>query len=153
MISIWYRYDIDMKSISYWYDVDIISIPYRYDIDINITSIWYRYLIDMISDTVKLTVQYTCGGLWVLGSTHIPRAGASACGGLWRRKTCDRRVAAGFGNVIREIYNTQGWCKRLRWSVRFAGERDAGMRVVKVNLTFSPLAKLHPAEAATHWGM
>ena len=82
-----------------------------------------------------------CG---VLGRTPTPKAGANACGGLWRRKTCDRRVAAGFGNAIREIYYTHGRCKRLRWPVRFAEERDAGMGGPKVNLTFNPLAKLHP---------
>ena len=82
-----------------------------------------------------------CG---VLGRTPTPKAGANACGGLWRRKICDRRVAAGFGNAIREIYYTHGRCKRLRWPVRFAEERDAGMGGPKVNLTFNPLAKLHP---------
>ena len=82
-----------------------------------------------------------CG---VLGPTPTPKAGANACGGLWRRKICDRRVAAGFGNAIRENYYTHGRCKRLRWPVRFAEERDAGMGGPKVNLTFNPLAKLHP---------
>ena len=80
-----------------------------------------------------------------MGRTPTPKAGANACGGLWRRKICDRRVAAGFGNAIREIYYTHGRCKRLRWPVRFAEERDAGMGGPKVNLTFNPLAKLHPA--------
>ena len=82
-----------------------------------------------------------CG---VLGRTPTPKAGANACGGLWRRKICGRRVAAGFGNAIRENYYTHGRCKRLRWPVRFAEERDAGMGGPKVNLTFNPLAKLHP---------
>ena len=61
-----------------------------------------------------------CG---VLGRTPTPKAGANACGGLWRRKICDRRVAAGFGNAIRAIYHSQGRCKRLRWPVGTWGPR------------------------------
>ena len=90
-----------------------------------------------------------CG---VLGRTPTPKAGANACGGLWRRKICGRRVAAGFGNAIRENYYTHGRCKRLRWPVRFAEERDAGMGGPKVNLTFNPLAKLHPGIAENRTG-
>ena len=55
----------------------------------------------------------------------------------------------GFGNAIREIYYTHGRCKRLRWPVRFAEEREAGMGGPKLNLTFNPLAKLHPARTKT----
>ena len=86
---------------------------------------------------------------WPVGSWGPPpppepvQALAVACG----KNFCDRRVAAGFGNAIRENYYTHGRCKRLRWPVRFAEERDAGMGGPKVNLTFNPLAKLHPAEA------
>ena len=36
-------------------------------------------------------------------------------------------IAVWFGNAIREIYYTRGRCKRLRWPVRFAEERDAGI--------------------------
>ena len=54
---------------------------------------------------------------------------AVACGE--EKKNCDRRVAAGFGNAIRENYYTHGQCKRLRWPMRFAEERDAGMGVDK----------------------
>ena len=120
-----------------------------------------------------------------MGPTPTPKAGANACGGLWRRKICDRRVAAGFGNAIREIYYTQGRCKRLRWPVGSWGARPPPRPVqalavacaitftftmyihiyihiyiyiyihiyihiykggLKVNLTFNPLAKLHPVE-------
>ena len=96
-----------------------------------------------IRGRVHGSLALACG---VLGPTPTPRASASACGGLWRRKICDRRVAAGFGNAIRENYYTHGRCKRLRWPVRFAEERDAGMGGPKVNLTFNPLAKLHTVE-------
>ena len=66
-----------------------------------------------------------------------PKAGASVCGGLW-----------GLGANA----HPQGRCKRLRWPVRFAEERDAGMGGPKVNLTFNPLAKLHPVKVSVGLG-
>ena len=86
--------------------------------------------------TVYCTIYCTVYLRWPVGSWGArppPKAGANACGGLWRRKICDRRVAAGFGNAIREIYYTHGRCKRLRWPVRFAEEKDAGMGGKTIN--------------------
>ena len=111
-------------------------------------SILYNMLYRILYSVLNSILAVACG---VLGHTATPRADAGARGGLWRRKNCDCRAVAWFGNAIHEIHHTKGQGKGLRWPVRFAEGRDSTMGGLKVSLTFNPLAKLYQVDERMLW--